>query len=492
MSSSTATIPPQHRQLVRRAWAVLTVAFVLFCILAFMLVTLSYNAYISAMEPRTATLIVRGAPDLIFWQREGRAAFEQARDNQRLEPGGQVKVGSAAGYGQAATIRLADNSTLDLWSGTTVRLDAMEVSQWTDSQQTMRFEQYDGYVRYDLRDDQPYERVTFEVQSGTASIRLDSGGSYSIERLPPRRTNRFVRTAFSPNITGTDIGVRAGRATVTTGGETRVLQAGERLLIDPAGKPGQVMTAEWELIRDGGFSQHTIEEYNNTTRSMLSQPSVQRSTTWQVFSGSGPVNATPNGFFSVDSICPPPNLTGDDCGDTNRTTAAVVLRTGGQTTSFITGVRQQLGPRDNGVDISEYRALHFSMWVQVLNQSIPLAGEAGTECPVMVRFNTKLYNPTDPEQERVICFFASDAPTSEPMQTPNVSYYRVPPGEWYPFSINLRTPEWLPETRFMQNIEVYANGHDYHARFTDVSLRGFQEDVPPAYVSQPAVPIIPQ
>jgi hypothetical protein len=133
---------------------------------------------------------------------------------------------------------------------------------------------------------------------------------------------------------------------------------------------------------------------------------------------------------------------------------------------------QMLGADGQGIDISEYRSLVFSIWVRVLHQSIELAGDKGTECPVMVRFIVKQSSPSDAEQEHVICFYSSEDPAAEPERNPAITYYRVEPGAWYPFVIDLRTEKWLPEARYIQSIAIYANGHDYTSQVTDVSLIG--------------------
>jgi hypothetical protein len=212
-----------------------------------------------------------------------------------------------------------------------------------------------------------------------------------------------------------------------------------------------------------------VEEYNNTTIS--GQPTLPRSDTWRVFSGSEPSDVEANGFFHVSEGCPPP-YTNNTCDSEERTDIAWFRRDGRQSQGFVTGVRQTLGPDNMGIDISEYRSLVFSIWVRVLHQSVELAGEEGSECPVMVRFWTKETHPNDAEQQRVICFYTSDDPQAEPMQNPAITYYRVERFQWYLLTVDLREEEWLPQTHYIRWIDIYANGHDYDSRVTGVSLIG--------------------
>jgi hypothetical protein len=53
-------------------------------------------------------------------------------------------------------------------------------------------------------------------------------------------------------------------------------------------------------------------------------------------------------------------------------------------------------------------------------------------------------------------------------------YYRVQEAEWAQISFDLREPSKLPDYRFLLRIQIFAQGHDYDSRVTDVSLIGEQ------------------
>ncbi len=473
--SVTDSIPdpavvPSTRRTARLAWAVMVLAFGIFCTLlgSTIYTFLDYRTY--ATDVRTGTLIARAPLEWITWQRADRAVPERAQEEQTLNEGQSVNIVSSAGYGQVATLLLFDNSTLDMWSGASVTLQRLRTSRWNAQQQVVELRQNSGYVRYDLREGQPYANVRYVVHAGTATIDLMPGGSYSIEIVRPERRVQLTTAMENPPVL-IDIAARTGSATIASADQTATILAGERVEIDPVGTLSEPMPARWQLIRDGEFSQYSAQEYNNTTLGDNEQPSLVRSDTWQVFSGSSSDDTAANGFFNVAEACRPPR-TDNDCDEDERTHTAWFIRNGGQTKSFITGIRQLFGRDSRGIDISEYRSLVFSIWVRVLDQSIDLTGDEGTECPVMIRFRTKLNHPTDEEQDRLICFYASSDPEAEPVTSPNITYYRVVPYSWYPLTIDLREPEWMPEVRYLWDIEIYANGHEYDSRIAEVSLIG--------------------
>jgi hypothetical protein len=460
----------QPQRTLKLAWTLLLLAFGVFCAL---LLTASYTAWsyhAQATTERTGTLIVRSPVGLVTFQREGRTIPERAQDGQTLTEGSQVHIASSAGYGQAATIRLFDQSTLDMWADTTLLLRELRTSRWNASHQTVVLEQRDGYVRYDLRNDQPYETTSFLVAIGDAFVELRPGGSYSIEIIDGERQVRLIDASL--RMPGrVDVAVRTGSAKLHSQSHTQNILAGQRVEIDQAGIPSRVKPALWELIDDGDFSAFSVEEYNNTTLSASTdmQPSLVRSDTWQVYSG--PADAESYGYFNVSPACMPPQKD-NDCPPAERTNVAWFIRSGDQTKPFVTGVRQVLGSNNQGIDISEYRSLLFSIWVRVLYQSVEMTGDEGAECPVMIRFLTKQNSPIDKEQERVICFYTSNDTTREPERYPGITYYRILPYEWYQLQLDLRAQDWMPDVRYLRSVEIYANGHEYNSRVTGVSLIG--------------------
>ncbi len=457
-----------RQQIVRLAWLVICLATLLFCVL---LGSSGYGLWryrTFAMDMQGGTLIARSPIEWITWKRRDRSTFERPLAEQTLSEGDQVRINPFAGYGQAATIRLFDNNTLDMWAGADVRLAMLQTSRWNDREQIVILQQLDGYVRYDLPHILPYRQTTYRVIAGETTVDLSPGGSYSIEIIAPE--GRVYLPGREPLVpVRVDVAVRAGFAEVYGAGERVLLAAGQRVEADPSGYPSLPVPARWELVQDGNFNTFSVEEYNNTT--VPDQPSLPRANTWEVFSVVAEPGATPNGFFSLSQGCPPPQVN-NECDRREWRNAAWFIRSGNQSRSFVTGVSQTFGFDDRGVDISEYRSLVFSAWVRILDQSIELTGERGTECPIMVRFLGKKDNPTDPEQQAVLCVYASTDETREPVRDPGLQYQRIVPYEWHHVQLQLRHANWVPDFKYLRSVEVYANGHDYDSRITNISLIG--------------------
>jgi hypothetical protein len=467
-----SALPTQAQQrTLRLAWVVLLSFFALFGGLFAWALANGWRYFVDAHDVRPSTLIMRGNADLVTWQPCGRTIFQGAVDQQLLNPCDAVRIATSAGYGQAATIELFDRSTLDLWAGTDLTLVQAETSRWNNRLQQITLRQNGGYVRYDLHADQPYQQVRFAVQVSNATIQLQPGGSYSIELRPTRRLFQVLDSngnLVMANLVA-DVAVRSGRAWVyTPGGDVTQLVAQQRVEISPNGMPEPAIPARWELIADGSFTQFNEAEYNNTT--LLNQPTLAKADTWQVYSGGAA--GTPGGYFRLGPTCRPPQ-TNFTCDLAERRIAAWFYRSGGQTASFITGIRQNFGVNGEGLDISEYRSLAFSAWVRILGQSLEGTGVQGSECPVMIRFLGKRNAPTDDEHERVLCAFVEPQEATV-VKAPGIIYRPLEAYNWYRITFDLRDAEWFPDYRYLRGIQIYANGHDYDVRVAELSLMGEQ------------------
>lgn len=459
--------PSTQQKTLRLAWAALVGFFLLFVLLVGWASVLGYRFVVEATDPRDATLIVRGPADWIAWQPANRTIFQGVADQQLIGEGDTVRIVSSAGYGQVASLKLFEESQLDLWAGAELRLDSLRTTRWNDRRLEVALRQTGGYVRYDIEQPGAYAEVRYTVAIGKAAVELSPGGSYSIELRRPQRQVQLVDT---PDPLVADVAVRSGRAVISgPGGLHVILTERQRVEIDPAGVQYPVVPARWELIRDGGFSQFNEVEYNNTTRQ--DDPTLPRADSWQIYSGPR-LPPEESGYFRLRQVCRPPEQLG--CGPGDLRTAAWFYRTGGQTRSFTTGIEQQFGPDGAGIDISEYPTLVLSLWVQIVDQSLEDVGDLGTECPVMIRLLARRTSPADPDQQRVICVY-TDANNIAPRVTSDeVFYIQLKPGEWRDIRIDLREPIWLPDYRYLRSIQIFAQGHDYDSRVTAISLVGEQ------------------
>ncbi|MBX0326180.1 hypothetical protein K2Z83_00535 [Oscillochloris sp. ZM17-4] len=469
LAPSDRSSASQQRTL-RIAWGALIGFFSIFLFIVGWAIYAGRQFYLSATNQRDATVILRGPAEWVSWQPANRSIFQGISDQQMIGEGDSVRVVTKAGYGQITSVRLFDESQLDLWAGADLRFDTLQTTRWSDRLQEVTIRQSGGYVRYDLRSGQPYNQVRFRVLVGNVTLDLAPGGSYSVSIQP---TNRIVQVTTDAEVQPftTDVAVRSGTATVqSTRGSGVVLGARQRVEIDQSGAPGLPVPARWELIRDGWFSLFSEAEYNNTTNS--TEPTLTRSDSWEVY-GTPPLPVEQQGFFRLSSICRPPNVD-NTCAESDRRTAAWFYRAGGQTSGFTTGIRQQLGTDGNGIDISEYRTLTFSLWVRVIDQSLEDVGDRGSECPVMIRLLARQDSPDDPDQQRVVCIYTDTNDQTPRVKDKDVLYYQIPKAEWQHFTFNLRDQKWLPDYRYLQGVQIYANGHDYNSLVAEVSLIGEQ------------------
>jgi hypothetical protein len=454
----------------RAAWMIVLGAFILFCVLgsSFSYAGMRYRNNATTAPRPGAHLVVRSPDfaDSITWTERGTTNPRVAADGQELNEGDTVAIPRTEGspFGQMATLRLFDQTQLDLWAGVDLTLATLQTSRWSGLLEEVELVQRNGYARYDLEGDQPFTQVVYRVRVGDASgaeVLLTPGGSYSIDIRPATKPTMLLGSDAAPLVA--DVAVRRGEARVRGGGGSATVRAGEKVALDAGGLPSLPVPARWELVVDSRFGDYTEAQYNNTT---MLDPRLKRSGAWQVTSQAAVEGDTPNGFFKITSYCPPLGSTGD-CAPQQRINAANLFRAGGQTTSFITGVRQPVGR-----DVSEYRSLQLSLKLRVLNQSLSVGGVAGTECPVLVKLIYKNVSPADDASQLVYCFFYRDD-AGEEVRAPEIQYQQVKQFEWFAFNKELRGNE-LANARYIQEIQIYASGHDYNAEVTDISLIGSQ------------------
>jgi hypothetical protein len=476
------------------AWVVLLLAFLSFCTI---LASLAYSGY-SYFTRATVGLPARLLADVpvgVTYQPRGSTAFlsvDSSGNGSRLEEGSRVRVApaSSAGYGKVASIELADGSSLDIRAGTELALSSYRRTRWTDRAQVINLEQTSGYVRYNLRRDLTYDEtlVTVALANGVR-VELAPEGSYSVHVRPPQRTLRLVG-GVTPQVlpdSQIEIAVRDGGRAVVHGRERSVTLAAGQLVLVRSGVVQLPTPAAWELMRDTRFSQFEPEEYNNTTLLNLS-PTVVRSDTWIVRGqATGDVTRREDqGQFGVVRECLEPEPY-EGCPMVN---TARFIRTGEQTQGFITSIFQTLGdpvaqpsgPQQGradtidaereGVDVSEYASLRLSADLRILDQSLDRAGQAGAECPLLLRVFYKEQRPADTPQEQGFCFWYKDGPNGT--LTPDVPGYfeswRVEQYAWTHFEVDLRDERYIPRARYIQRIQVEARGHDYNSEITNISL----------------------
>jgi ferric-dicitrate binding protein FerR (iron transport regulator) len=503
MAQETHNLPVDVNSRMRHlAWAVLLAAFLTFCAIT---LTAGYSGwrYVSEATTTQRARLLADVPVGVAYQPRGSAEFRAVDRGGSgvLGEGDQVRIASAssAGYGKVASIELADGSSLDLRAGSQVALHTYRRARWLGRNQQIAVVQTNGYVRYNLQQDDRFDTTVFTVDPGSGVvIELAVGGSYSVNVRPPTRTLRVASADQSSVLPDQPIEVAvrgSGQATVRGAGHSVVVLPGQ-LVTAVSGVPQEPVAARWELVRDNAFDRYANRAdpgqiYNNTTIDPA-PPMLERSDTWQVRGQAigGPQPKTSQGQFGVVREC----LAAQSSPECPLTYAARFLRTGNQTQPFITSIYQDLGdavvPPDaspatqgvgarqlvrEGIDVTEYRQLVLSADLRILNQSLDKGGQAGQECPLLLRIEYRKQSPTD-NDEQVFCFWYKDGPngTLAPDEPGYFQSQQVTQYEWYPFKVDLRDAEYLPEARFIRRISIEARGHDYNAQIANISLVGTQ------------------
>lgn len=451
------------------AWFILLTFFFVFCAIVAGAGVAGWRYYNEATIARDGTLRVHVNTGVTY-QAKGSAqaiSLERLRDPcidskeicKPIAEGTRIKTKPEAGYGPVASIKLFDRTQVDLWAhptGADLTLQTYQVTRWTEQHQVVVFRQQSGYARYDLAGDQPYDQVDYTVEiSGGARVVLAPGGSYSISMPNYDPANSLTRTDSGRPIL-VEVSVRRGSATVQSNHEQKTIQEDAKVAVDTSGRLTTPAAATWELIDDGSFERYPNEKYDELSDAWVirSAPAAQNMPEEQQ-----------NGTFTAVKECPPEKV--DLCEASDQLYVGQFRRDGNQLNSYVTAIDQPLD-----VDVSEYtQKLDFVAQVRVLTQTVDLTGVAGSECPIMIALTYKETSPTDQEEQRTTCIYAGDREAL--VKVPYISYIRIPFYKWHEITIKLRGESSpLKNVRYLQQIRIYANGHDYLSEITRVSLKG--------------------
>jgi len=452
------------------AWILLVVFFLLFCTVVAGLCILGWRYYTTAMTPVEGTTVRIHVPTGVYYQQKGIPRRDtpvkpcdippQTDTCQTLDEDDRVIAVPQAGYGPVSSIILPDGAQIDMFpypSGADLMLKTYRVSRWTMGRHEVRFVHSAGYARYDIpgKERQPYAEVAYTVDiTKELSVAMSPGGSYSID-VPQKIAKHPLRLTDAGQPLLAEIAVRTGSAELQGPNGTVTILPNQKLQIDTDGQVSEILPAQWDLIRDGHFEQYSNGGYPKGLEAW--RPDVY------LFDQSV-TDAEKNGETRIYNGCPP--ATPSFCSE-NPAFLAQFQRQGNQSKSFGTGIKQTLD-----LDISEYRTLRFTMWARVIRQSVPNAGITNVECPVTVQIIFKQNSPTDAPDQRFICFYRNSTGKLIPPAGQFVYQAVDDLPSWYKVTFDLRDPRLnlLQSARYIDNIFIYGNGHDYISEVTDISL----------------------
>lgn len=134
------------------------------------------------------------------------------------------------------------------------------------------------------------------------------------------------------------------------------------------------------------------------------------------------------------------------------------------------GITQRLNQ-----DVRAATSLYVTALLKVDNQSIPVCGANGTECPVMIRIT--YLDASDGQREWLQGFYVLSGPYSDvcPISIceSRPQHIQIPQGAWFAYTSPdlielLRERNVTPAT--IISVDVYASGHTFTAEVDDVAL----------------------
>lgn len=441
---------PARRRQVRRAWAFLSTAALAFALLCSALfgagywylghatvkqlvcvdvvqgdrafVRAAYQLHWSAVPRRSGSCASRAlsqGPASVTYLREG--------DTLKTEDGTRVFLTLWDG-----------SSTVEVFERAQLKITELRTTQYMSRAGLFSMEQTRGLVRVGLAPGD-YSRSRFQVVAGDTTVVMKEGGqrtgggSFLVE----------VKTgADGESVAAVRASVRRGVGAVRVAGtdaEVR-LGANEQTTVPAGGVPGPPTPARRDLVANGLFVPSSDGLGNGEGRFAH----------WQKISTPGQAGG---GFGQLRPVT--------ETIDGQPVSALEVSRSLDSTDPANTGLRQPLD-----VSVAYLVALELTADVKVLEQNLPAGGQAGSEYPIIVRIN---YRDIASEAQHVIWGFSlgPDPPGVKPAAG---RAELVPAGEWSRLRIDLRT--LTPQPVQLDSIEVYASGHGYRARITNVAIIG--------------------
>ncbi len=276
-------------------------------------------------------------------------------------------------------------------------------------------------------------QVQLKVDTGLIRVTVAGGLDRPVDDqiTSPQATMFLEEGAYAIEVTNdeTQITVRTGAAVVSAQNTLLPLTASQRTIVRLGSRPAGILKPEVNLVVNGD----------------LSRP---LSDTWEI----------------TNDLQDPGELSG----------TVTIQSSGGQRWAQFdrigeyhaeTRLRQFMNK-----DVRGFRSLKLHFRVRILDQDVPVCGQAGSECPMMLLLDYKDANGTDSKYLQGF-YWAPDPNdlnpnynTSSGMHVEHIQAQRDVP---YTYDIDLMkdlTPSQITAITF------YASGHSYHAAVTEIEL----------------------
>ncbi|HEX5506722.1 MAG TPA: hypothetical protein VFW96_29160 [Thermomicrobiales bacterium] len=429
--------PAARRRQVRLAWTFLSAACVISLLLCTAVGGAAYWYRGHATAKQVATVEVVGGDRAYV-----RAAYQTNWNAVPLAGGSGGGDGTSVLHegdtlrteeGTHVLLTLWDGSTIEVFERTQLQMAEMRTTQYISRAKSVTIRQTRGLLRVSPAPDD-YSRSRFQVIAGNTTVLMKEGG---------QRTSGgsfLVDVTLGPDgesIAQVRASVRRGVGAVRAGGAEVRLDANEQSVVPAGGAPGAPTAARRDLVANGTFAPSGADPKTPFAP-------------WRDISTPGRADGA---FGTIRPV--------SDTIDGRPVTAVEFSRSLDSTDPALTGLSQQLD-----VTVADLVSLQLTADIKVLAQNVPGGGVAGSEFPIIVKIT--YHDASGVMRERTWGFYVVADPASPP--SPAGTSTLVTVGQWTPLRVDLR--DLTPQPMRLDTIEVYASGHGYRARITDVAIIG--------------------
>jgi hypothetical protein len=281
-------------------------------------------------------------------------------------------------------------------------------------------------------------QIDLRTDVGRVRVNVAASGDRPIEAAltTPQAHTTLQEGSYSFEVSNdeTQVTVRDGLAQVSAQGATQDVNPQQRTVVKLNSPPSGVLSPERNLVSNGNFR-------------------MPLAGTWDIYNDLQNESESP-GTVTIQTVGGQPSAVFDRQGAYHAET----------------GIRQAINK-----DVRDFTALRLHFIVRVFDQDVPVCGQAGSECPLMMRLDYKdqdgtdrsflqgFYTRPDPSGANPIYNTTSGTRNEHRRVASNVDYT-------YDFD-NLM--DVLKPTQITA-ITFYASGHSYHSSVTEVELLGEQ------------------
>ncbi len=281
-------------------------------------------------------------------------------------------------------------------------------------------------------------QIDLVTNIGRARVNVASSSARPIESTlttpQARSTLQEGSYAFEVSNDETQVTVRDGLAQVTAQGVTQEVTPPGRTVVKLNGPPSGVLSPERNLITNGNFR-------------------LPLEGTWVIYNDLQNSREQP-GTVTIETV--------------GGQRSAVFERQGAYHAE--TGIRQSINR-----NVRDFTALRLHFVVRVFDQDVPVCGQAGSECPMMLRLDYKDQDGTD---RSYLQGFYTRTDSSGANPTYNTTsgirneHRRIPANVAYTYDSSNLMESLKPSQ--ITAITFYASGHSYRSSVAEIELLGEQ------------------